>query len=630
LDSLRFGPISDERSRFLFDGVIAGIAGYGNAVGVPVVGGEIMFDASYRDNPLVNVMAVGLVPHERIARARASGSGNPVMIVGARTGRDGIHGASFASADLDAASESRRPAVQVGDPFTEKLLIEACIELIASGAVIGIQDMGAAGLTSAAAEMAARAGSGIELDLDLVPLRERGMSAYEIMLSESQERMLVVPARGREEEVAQIFRRWGLEAAVVGRVTEDGMLRVRHGGKEVACVPARSLSTDGAPLYHPPAERPSELDALWSAPPPQDLSGPEAAAEALLRLLAAPTLADKAWVYRQYDYQVQTNTVAGPGRDAAVLRVRGTRRGLGLVTDANGRHCFLDPRAGAAAAVCEAARNLACVGAEPLGITDGLNFGNPERPEVFWQFREAVHGIAAACRALEIPVTGGNVSFYNEARAADGSSRAVYPTPVIGMVGLIEDVGAVAPIGTAFSQAGDRIVLLGPFHARLAGSAYLAELYGQLIGRPAMPDFAAERALIEFVRSAVAGGWVVSAHDVSDGGLAVAVAECCIEGGTGAEIALDESIGEGGRLDATLFGEGPGGILVSVRPAKEASLLARAARAGVRAHPLGAVGGDELVVHTVRGRWRVPVSALAEAYRSGLTRWMEGGPSDAR
>ena len=460
---------------------------------MPTVGGEIGFDPSFQENPLVNVMAVGLVAHDQIATASAKGVGNPVMVVGARTGRDGIHGASFASSELEESGE--RPTVQVGDPFKEKLLIEACLELIQSGVVVGIQDMGAAGLTSSSAEMAARAGSGIEMDLLKVPRREPGMTPYELMLSESQERMLVVPQQGAEEKVKAIFEKWGLEAVVVGRVTGDGMLRLYEGEKIVAEVPAASLSTDGAPVYHPDEREPEYLREIFAATLPADLE--EDATGQLLSLLAEPNIANKAWIYRQFDHMVQTRTAVAPGAaDAAVLRLRENGKALAATIDCNSLHCYIDPRTGAAAAVAEAARNLVCTGARPLALADGMNFGNPEKPEVFWQFRQAVLGIAEAAKALDTPVIGGNVSFYNETEG-----RAVLPTPIIGMVGLIDD--ASRHVTQGFKRPGDVILVLGESlrgaERALGGSRYLAALHGKVKGPLPELDLDLERRVQEVV-----------------------------------------------------------------------------------------------------------------------------------
>ncbi|MDI6871566.1 MAG: phosphoribosylformylglycinamidine synthase subunit PurL [Bacillota bacterium] len=616
LDSLRFGELSEPRQRYLFGGVVSGISGYGNCVGVPTVGGEVYFDPSYSGNCLVNVMAVGLVETKHIATARASGVGNPVMVVGSTTGRDGIHGASFASAELSEENEEKRPNVQVGDPFTEKLLIEACLEAIRSGDVVGIQDMGAAGVTSSAAEMATRAGNGIELDIALIPRREEGMTSYEIMLSESQERMLVVPQAGKEEAVREIFARWGLHAVTVGRVTDDGMLRVLENGRVVAEVPARSLSTDGAPTYQPEARPPADL-AERQALDLSDLPEPEDYGEMLKALLDSPTLASKEWVYTQYDYQVQTNTVVGPGSDAAVLQVKGTKKGLALTIDGNGRYGYLDPWTGGAAAVCEAARNLVVSGAKPLGVTDGLNFGNPERPEVYWQIKEAIRGIAAACRALGIPVTGGNASLYNET-----NGEAIHPTPIIGMVGLLPDVAKRCP--STFSRAGQAILLLGETKEELGGSEYLWLRRRTVAGRAPEIDLAREKALLETVASAIERGLIQAAHDVSEGGLLVAVAEMCF----GAEVGCGIMVDPPGRLDTYLFSESQGRVLVAVEPEDAPAVAAIADERGVPWTLLGATGGGTLRVMRA-GEETAPVvnervTELKRIWREAIPRRLEG------
>ncbi|MGH7340981.1 MAG: phosphoribosylformylglycinamidine synthase subunit PurL, partial [Candidatus Rokuibacteriota bacterium] len=489
LDSLRFGDPADPRTRQLIEGVISGISWYGNCFGCPTVGGEIAFAPEYAGNPLVNVLCIGLVRSEGLFRARAEGVGNPVFYVGNKTGRDGIHGATMASATFDEHAHERRPTVQVGDPFTEKLLLEACLEAMASGAVVGIQDMGAAGLACCTSEMPARAGTGMDVELSRVPQRETAMTPYEIMLSESQERMLLVAARGREHEVRRIFAKWELDAVEIGRVTDDGVLTARLEGEVVAQVRVDDLA-DG-PRYEKPTAIPPWLaerrafDPL-TLPPPRDLN------DTLRTLLAAPSIASKEWAFRQYDQQVGINTLVLPGSDAAVLRVKGTRKALAVSTDGNGRQVFLDPRRGAAMAVCEAARNVSCAGGRPLGVTDCMNFGSPERPEILWQFAEAIDGIAAACRALEVPVVGGNVSFYNETSVAGApEAQAILPTPIIGVVGLLEDAGRLAT--QWFKRAGDRIALLGADAVSFGGSEYLWTLHGRLAGTLAPLDLELER-----------------------------------------------------------------------------------------------------------------------------------------
>ncbi|MFA5026371.1 MAG: phosphoribosylformylglycinamidine synthase subunit PurL [Candidatus Methylomirabilota bacterium] len=622
LDPLRFGLLSDAKSRFIARGVVAGISGYGNAVGVPTVGGEFSVSESYAGNPLVNVFCLGIAPAERIWLARAGGEGNPVIYAGAKTGRDGIHGATMASETFDESSEERRPTVQVGDPFREKLLIEACLELMAGDALVGIQDMGAAGLTCSTCEMASRGGVGIEIDLALVPCRETGMIPYEVMLSESQERMLLVAKRGREAEVMRIFQKWDLDAVIIGRVTQDGLMRVTENGRIVAEIPAVPLADD-APVYRRPMARPAYLDETERA----DLGRlvvPDRLDEALLELLASPNIASKRGVWRQYDHMLFCNSVVEPGSDAAVLRVQGTRKGLALSTDGNGRHTYLDPYEGGKLAVAEAARNVVCAGARPLAVTNCLNFGNPERPEIMWQFAEAVRGMADACRAFETPVTGGNVSLYNETLGT-----AIFPTPVIGMVGLLEDIRHATT--QWFKDAGDLVYLLGVTADELGGSEYLKVRHGLETGRPPRLDLDRERAVQAACLAAIRDGIVRSAHDCADGGLAVALAECCMTGPTlrGAAVAVPGDI----RPDALLFGESASRILVSVAPRDAARLEAFAARHGAPCARLGAVGGEALCL-TGRGfECRVPVAKLFAVWSTaleGLLGWGERGEGGDR
>ncbi len=617
LDSLRFGSPDHPRTRFLVDGVVAGIAGYGNSVGVPTVGGEIAFHPSYNGNILVNVFTLGIARREKIHRGAATGEGNPVLYVGSHTGRDGIHGASLlASSEFDAESESKRPTVQVGDPFTEKLLLEACLEVMKEpGLVVGIQDMGAAGLTCSTVEMAARGGSGMEIELDRVPLREEGMTPYEIMLSESQERMLLVATPQSEARVRQVFEKWDLQAEVVGRVVPGDRVRVRSGGRVVADMPA-ALLVDEAPRYRRPSERPKwqeEMERLQieSIPEPSD------GTEALQALLASPNLGSRESIYQTYDHMVRTNTVVRPGSDAAVIRLKGTNQALSLAVDCNARYCFLDPEQGARLAVAEAARNLACSGAAPVGTTDCLNFGNPERPEIMWQFERAIAGIAGACSALEAPIVGGNVSFYNETEG-----RAIHPTPTIAMVGLLDDVGGA--MAQWFQSEGDLIFLLGDPAGSLAASEYMALLHGREAGRPAAVDLDRERAVQDAVRRAIGSGLVESAHDCSDGGLAFALLECCISGplgSVGAEIRLEPA----GRLDALLFGEAPSRIIVSAPAENRARLEHVASAAGVPILPLGKVGGPRLTI-TVGSGAVVDLDAAEarDAWLRALPRLLKG------
>ena len=588
LNSLRFGRLENERVKYLFENVVAGIAGYGNCVGIPTVGGEVMFDETYEGNPLVNAMCVGLIDHRHIQRGVAEGAGNPVFYVGPPTGRDGIHGATFASEELTEESEAKRPAVQVGDPFMEKLVMEACLELIRSGIVVGIQDMGAAGLTCSSSEMASKAGSGMELVLDRVPQREAGMTPYEMMLSESQERMLFVVKPEHAEQAKAIFERWGLICAEVGKVTDDGRLKLIHHGEVVADIPVSAL-TDGCPVYHKPSRVPAYYEAMAKVdttryPEVTDLN------DALKRVLASPTVASKEWVYSQYDYMVRTSTAVPPGSDAAVVLIDGTRKALAMTTDCNGRYVYLDPEVGGKIAVCEAARNIVCSGAEPLAVTDNLNFGSPEKPEIFWQLEKAVDGIAEACRALETPVIGGNVSLYNE-----NAKGAIYPTPVIGMVGLVADVDHITTQG--FKSEGDIIVLLGETKAELGGSEFQYVLHGVTEGRPPRIDLEAEKRLLASVLKAIRQGLVRSAHDLSEGGLAVALAESCISGGLGAEVSFETEL----RPDVALFSESQSRILLSASPEHLDSLKQIMQEAKVPVTVLGTVKGSDLTI-TVNGK----------------------------
>ena len=605
LNSLRFGPLDEPLVRRTMAGVVAGIAGYGNSIGIPTVGGEIAFDASYTGNPLVNVFCLGIAGATEIVRAAASGVGNPVYYVGAKTGRDGIHGATMASAEFDEKSAEKRPAVQVGDPFMEKLLLEACLEVMQTDALVGIQDMGAAGLTSSSSEMGSRGGAGIEIDVSLVPQREIGMTPYEIMLSESQERMLLVARRGREAEVERIFEKWDLHAVRIGEVTSDGRLRVRNRGEVVADIPNTAL-TDGAPKYQRPTSEPAYLRDARRL----DLAALDwlPAAAAFRRLLASPTIASKRWVFRQYDHMVRTNTVVLPGMGAGVVRIKGTTRALALSVDCNGRFVYLDPYLGAQLAVAEASRNVACAGARPIGATNCLNFGNPERPEIMWQFARAVAGMGDACRALDIPVTGGNVSLYNE---TDG--QAVLPTPVLGIVGLIEDAGRIAR--RTFQAGGDAIVLLGESRAELGGSEYLHVVHGLTLGVPPALDLVREASLQRLVADGIAAGLIRSAHDCAEGGLAVTVAECCFESGLGAQVDVPAvAVDPEAAVDvATLFGESASRVVVSVAGADVEALLALAAAARVPAARIGSVGGERIRM-AVAGRVVVD-EATAEAER---------------
>ena len=617
LNSLRFGSLDDPLVRRTFAGVVAGIAGYGNSIGIPTVGGEVGFDESYTGNPLVNVFCLGIANAADIIKGVASGAGNAVYYVGAKTGRDGIHGATMASAEFDDKSAEKRPAVQVGDPFMEKLLLEACLEVMKTDALIGIQDMGAAGLTCSTSEMGSRGGAGVEIDVSLVPQRESGMTPYEIMLSESQERMLMVVKRGREAEVEQIFEKWDLHAVRVGEVTTDGKLRVKNRGDVVAEIPNGAL-TDEAPVYRRPMAEPAylkEVQQLSFA----SLGKPAAPAEVFRRLLASPAIASKRWVYRQYDHMVRTNTLVMPGMGAGVVRVKGTNRALAMSVDCNGRFVYLDPFAGAQLAVAEAARNVACAGGVPIGATNCLNFGNPERPEIMWQFAKAVEGMAAACRALDIPITGGNVSLYNE---TDG--RGVLPTPVLGVVGLIEKADTV--VRRAFQAAGDVVIMLGDTCDELGGSEYLKVMYGLIRGVPPALDLRREAALHRVLIEGAATGIIRSAQDCSEGGFAVTLAECCIGTGFGADVELPgvASATPGLGDIATLFSESASRVIVSVAAGREADLLGLAAREGVSARRIGLVGGSRIRL-AIDGR-RVldePLNEAEQTWATAIERYFE-------
>ncbi|WP_445478511.1 phosphoribosylformylglycinamidine synthase subunit PurL [Lysinibacillus irui] len=596
LNSLRFGELKSARGKYLFEEVVAGIAGYGNCIGIPTVGGEIQFDPCYEGNPLVNAMCVGLIDHKDIQRGIAAGVGNIVMYVGAKTGRDGIHGATFASEELTEESENQRPAVQVGDPFMEKLLLEACLEVVKSDALVGIQDMGAAGLTSSSAEMASKAGSGVEMNLDLVPQRETGMTAYEMMLSESQERMLLVVKKGREDEIKAIFDKYDLDAVAIGRVTDDKMLRLLHNGEVVAEVPADALAED-APVYHKPSAEPAyyaEFQAIENTEPVVTNYK-----ETLNALLKAPTIASKEWVYDQYDYQVRTSTVVKPGSDAAVIRVRGTNKGLAMTTDCNSRYIYLDPEVGGAIAVAEAARNIVATGGTPLAITDCLNFGNPEKPEIFWQIEKSADGISAACTALNAPVIGGNVSLYNER-----SGEAVYPTPTIGMVGLIEDLAHVTT--QEVKSAGDIVFVIGETKTEFGGSELQKLLNnGVISGKAPAIDLEVEAARQQALLKAIKAGLVQSAHDVAEGGLAVAIAETTFgANGLGVDVTLS------GSATTALFSESQSRFVVTVKEENTAAFV----EIMKDAQKIGVVTNDAQV--KINGDKGVLVEGTVEEFRS--------------
>ncbi|SHG37393.1 phosphoribosylformylglycinamidine synthase subunit II [Thermosyntropha lipolytica DSM 11003] len=580
LNSLRFGKLDDERVKELFAGVVAGIGDYGNCLGIPTVGGEVYFNDCYKENPLVNAMCIGLVKQEEIKKAVAGRAGSPIMLVGAKTGRDGIHGATFASEELSEESAAKRPAVQVGDPFMEKLLIEACLELIKEDLVDGMQDLGAAGLVSSVAETVSKKGKGAVIDVLKVPRREEGMTPYEVMLSESQERMLIIPKSGCEKRIAEIFDRWGLDAAVIGEVTDDGVFRVQEGERKVAEVPVKAL-TEGCPVYVREGRVPDYYKEAQDFSPEKlpevDLK------EAWIRLLSSPNIASKKWVYAQYDYQVMTNTVILPGHgDAAVLRIKGTRKGLAATVDCNSRMVYLDPYRGGMMAIAEAALNLACVGAKPLAFTNCLNFGNPEKPEIYWQLQEAVKGMSEAAVVLGTPVVSGNVSLYNES-----TERAVYPTPVVGMVGMLYDIDKRCDM--AFKREGDVICLLGRMREELGGSEYLAVCHG--IEKGKVPDIDLEelKRLIELILYLTGQKLLASCHDVSEGGLAVALAECAITGDIGFEAEMPE------LKRGFMFSEAPGRVVVSLREEKLALLEEACAKASIPCQVIGRVKGKEMI-----------------------------------
>ena len=618
LNSLRFGELDDPKHRYLLHGVVEGIGSYGNAVGVATVGGETTFHKCYQGNILVNAFSVGLVETEKIFLARAPGIGNPVIYAGSKTGRDGIHGASLlASAEFDDQAEAKMPTVQVGDPFTEKCLIEACLELMSTDAIVGIQDMGAAGLTCSSFEMASAAGTGIELELDSVPQREAGMTAYELLLSESQERMLMVATAGREQEVVEIFERWDLDVAVVGRVSGDGRMRIRSRGRSVVDIPVDPVAKSSPEIDRPKRE-PADLGErqkldLASVAPESDFGG------ALLALLDSPSLGSKEWIYRQYDRLVQGDTVLSSGGDAALIRIRReddtvTGKGLAIAVDCNPRHCWLDPYMGTMGAVAEAARNVACTGARPLALTNCLNFGNPEKPEIMWEFAESTRGIGAAAEALGTPVVSGNVSFYNET-----SGRAIFPTPTIAVVGLLDrwDRHAVSH----FDAHGRAVVLLGENREELGGSDWLALRREIEAGLPPVVDLAAEKRLHTLLAAGVESGQIGTAHDVSCGGLAVALAECTFAGRApiGAVIELSDTI----RPDALLFGEATGRVVATTRDST--ALLALARDCGVAAQTIGETGGDRLVVSARGGEawFDLPVERMRAVWRDAIPRRLE-------
>jgi len=611
MDSLRFGELSDPKMRYVTKGVVSGISHYGNCVGVPTVGGEVYFDSCYQTNPLVNAFALGVVRKDKIFYARAAGVGNPVIYVGAKTGRDGIHGATMASEEFSSEEEvEKKVNVQVGDPFMEKLLIEACLEAMEKEGIVAIQDMGAAGLTSSSVEMASRGGVGVVLYLDKVPTREEGMTPYEIMLSESQERMLVVCEKGKEEEIMDVFRKWGLDATVIGEVIEEPVLKLYWHGEVVAELPIKAL-TDEAPVYYRPFRVPKYIleNRKYdqnSLPEPEDYN------EVVKKLLSSPTIASKRWIWEQYDHMVQINTVVYPGSDAAVLRIKGTGKGIAISSDCNSRFCYLNPYEGGKIAVAEAARNVACSGAVPRAITDCLNFGSPEDPEIMWQFVKATDGMADACKVLETPVVSGNVSFYNETKTDEGK-RAVFPTPTVVCVGVLEDVEK--RMTSYFKDEGDVIILLGENTGNISGSEYQKLQIGEFKGTGQTVDLRFEKTLQEAIVEAIQKGLIKHAHDVSEGGLAVNLFESAFEKGLGFEVELDDNI----RSDFLLFGEDQSRIVISVSPEKVEEVLDFFEKRTVPAKVIGKIKGDRgIIKHRGKELVNIPVKEARELYETAL------------
>jgi len=613
LNSLRFGKLDNARNRYLFDGVVRGIADYGNCLGIPTISGEVYFEECYSGNPLVNAMTVGVVDHSKTASAIAKGGGNPIFIIGSRTGRDGIHGATFASEELDEESEAKRPSVQVGDPFTEKLLLESVIEMIEEDILVGIQDMGAAGITCCTTEMSEKGNSGMMIDLDKVPLREPEMTPYEIMLSESQERMLAVAKKGCEDKIKQICDKWDLICEQVGYVTDEPLLKVYHKGEKIAEIPPyHCVLGGGAPVYHREYKRPAYLDEVQNFDF-KNLKPVDNLQETFLKIFGSSNLVSKKWVYNQYDYMVRTNTAIIPGGDASVIRIKGTNKALSTKTDCNARYVYLNPRRGGQLAVAEAARNVVCTGAEPLAITDCLNFGNPYDPEVFYMFREAVAGIGEACKTFNTPVTGGNVSFYNES-----PESAVYPTPVVGMVGLVEDIVHITP--AYFRDEGDLIYLIGETQPEIGGSEFLKQHYGLVTGNCPEINLEVEKKTQQTVLQAIRNGWIKSAHDVSDGGLAVALAECCIvneEHPIGATVQTNQN-----NLlpEYFLFSESQSRFLLSIDAAYQEEVETLFKESSIDISSIGRIGGDSLKIND----WiDLPLQTLQHIYYQTIPELMD-------
>ncbi len=612
LNSLRFGSLEDARTRYLFEGVVKGIGDYGNCFGVPTVGGEVYFDECYQGNPLVNAMAVGIVKHDQTASATAKGAGNPVMIVGSSTGRDGIHGATFASEEISEKSEAKRPSVQVGDPFTEKLLLEATLEVIRNGYLIGIQDMGAAGISCCTTEMSAKGESGMEIDLTKVPLRESGMTAYEIMLSESQERMLCCVKKGSEDKVKEIFNKWDLNCEIIGHVTDEPALRINYHGETKAVIPPfECVLGGGAPVYTRETKEPEYLKETSKfsndeIPVPQDL------AAMLKKMLSSPNIASKRWVFEQYDSIVRSNTMVGPGSDAAVIQIKGTSKAIAMSTDCNSRYVYLNPMEGTKIAISEAARNLACSGAKPLAITNCLNFGNPYKPEIYWQFSKAIEGMGEACRYFDTPVTGGNVSFYNESPAA-----AVYPTPTIGMLGLIEDNSKV--MTSFFKQPGDSVYLLGEDFEELGGSEYLKLSTGMVTGSTPRCDLETEKKLQDTLITLIHNGLISAAHDISEGGIACAISEMCI-GNRRNMIGADVDIPVKKRADLSFFSESQGRAVVAVKPENVEAFESLLTASGQKFSYIGTTVSEKKL--TLNSSFSIDLSELEDLYYNAISRVM--------
>jgi phosphoribosylformylglycinamidine synthase len=605
-DSLRFGPLSTAKNKSVMEGVVAGISGYGNSIGIPTVGGDVYFNDCYSLNPLVNVFALGIVKKDRIFYAKAEGKGNPVLYVGAKTGRDGIHGATMASAEFGEDLEHKRPNVQVGDPFMEKLLLEACLEVTAKDLIIGIQDMGAAGLTCSTTEMASKSGTGIEINLDRVPQREEGMTPYEMMLSESQERMLIVAKKDKVKEVQEIFSKWDLDAVIIGQVTEGGRLKVSFEGKTVVDLPVKAV-IDLCPVYERESQTPSYLESATQLEP---LPQPENFNQTFLQLLSSPTIAEKEWVRRQYDHMVQVNTAFIPGADASVIRIKDTNKALAVTLDGNSLYSYLDPETGGKIAVAEACRNLACVGARPIGVTNCLNFGNPEKPEIMWQFQETIKGIAQGCRTFNIPVTGGNVSFYN-----DTEGISIYPTPVLGIVGMVDDINNIT--GPAFKAEEDILILLGENKDELGASEYVKTIRQKEKGMPPQIDLEKEKQIQDFCLEIISLGLVESAHDVSEGGLACCLAESSFlsDKKTGLRVNLRDGI----RSDAILFGETQSRIVITSKKQNHQKILELAKNKKVNAAVIGKTGGDRIVIsHGDKKLIDVPVDEALKAWRNAI------------